>query len=111
MKNYFKTFLIAFIAIIATVAVCYAAEYKYSDLTWITKDRQGREIVNVHAATREITQATDINVMDGYPDGTFRPDEPIKRSEFIRCLLGLLLIELLILEVLIQSIIHGMALM
>ena len=89
MKNYLKTFLIAFIAIIATVAVCYAAEYKYSDLTWITKDRQGREIVNVHAAAREITQATDINVMDGYPDGTFRPDEPIKRCEFIKMLIGL----------------------
>lgn len=89
MKNYFRIFFAGLLVMVATVAVCYATEYKYSDLTWITKDRDGKDVVNVHVATREITQATDINVMDGYPDGTFRPDDPVKRCEFIKMLIGL----------------------
>lgn len=89
MKKCLKIILISLIVVMSAVVVCYATEYKYPDLTWITKDRYGEEVVNVHFATREITQATDINVMEGYPDGTFRPDDNIKRCEFIKMLIGL----------------------
>lgn len=89
MKKCLKIILISLIVVMSAVAICYAAEYKYPDLTWITKDNYGKEIINVHFATREITQATDIKVMEGYPDGTFRPDDPIKRCEFIKMLIGL----------------------
>ncbi len=74
---------------IALFTMSYAAQYKYPDLTWITYGSNGRQIINVHFAAREITQATDIGVMVGYPDGTFKPNEPITRAEFIKMLIGL----------------------
>ena len=89
MKKCLRIALVSLIIVMTAVIVCYAADYKYPDLTWITKDKNVREVVNVHFATREITQATNIKVMEGYPDGTFRPDDPIKRSEFIKMLIGL----------------------
>lgn len=89
MKKCLRIALVSLIIVMTAVIVCYATDYKYPDLTWITKDKNGKEVVNVHFATREITQATNIKVMEGYPDGTFRPDDPIKRSEFIKMLIGL----------------------
>lgn len=89
MKKCLRIALVSLIVVMTAVVACYATDYKYPDLTWITKDKSGKEVVNVHFATREITQATNINVMEGYPDGTFRPDDPVKRSEFIKMLIGL----------------------
>ncbi len=94
MKKCFKGLLSGLLVGAAVLATCYAAsdtnkQYKYPDLTWKSKDSKGNVVVNVHFAAREITQATDINVMEGYPDGTFRPDDPVKRCEFIKMLIGL----------------------
>ncbi|MBQ9279596.1 MAG: S-layer homology domain-containing protein [Clostridia bacterium] len=84
----------AIIALIAALTICvfifgvvYAAQYKYPDLTWITIDRNGKEVVNVHYAAREITQASNIGMLDGYPDGTFKPNDSITRAEFIKTLI------------------------
>ena len=71
------------------IAVVYAVNYPYPDLTWITRDSMGRDVVNVHFAAREITQASNIGVLEGYPDGTFRPNESITRAEFIKTLITL----------------------
>ena len=45
--------------------------------------------IREHFAVREITQATNIKVISGYPDGTFRPNESISREEFIKMLMAL----------------------
>ena len=62
-------------------------EYKFPDIYKWEKQRNGKEILVEHYAVREITQATNIKVISGYPDGTFRPDEDISREEFIKMLL------------------------
>ncbi len=90
MKKNFVSILLIFTLLFSMCTVAYAEnEYKYPDLVWYTRDKHGREVLTVHYAAREITQATNIGVMDGYPDGTFRPNEPVKRSEFIKMLIGL----------------------
>lgn len=77
--------------IVGSGAFSYAEEYeyKYPDLTWIEYNKIGQPEPIVHPSAREIVQATNIGVMNGYPDGYFRPDEPITRSEFIKMLIGL----------------------
>ena len=76
----------------------YVRANKYPDLKWITYDRFGKEKVHYHYALREIIQATNIGVMEGYPkeegdpkdsSGKFKPDEPIIRCEFIKMLVSL----------------------
>ena len=82
--------LLATLTIFASMAiVSFGAEYKYPDLTWTTRLSNGTIKLNVHSAAREITQATNIGIMEGYEDGTFKPNDPIKRSEFIKTLIGL----------------------
>ena len=90
-----KKIIVALVAtltlVVGAYGVSYAEEYKYKypDLTWVTYDKIGRPVTIVHNAAREIVQATNIGVMNGYPDGYFRPDEPITRCEFIKMLVGL----------------------
>lgn len=64
-------------------------EYKFPDIYKWEKQRNGKDILVEHYAVREITQATNIKVISGYPDGTFRPDEDISREEFIKMLMVL----------------------
>lgn len=42
-----------------------------------------------HEAKREILIAARIGFIEGYEDGTFKPDNPITRAEFIKMLMGL----------------------
>ncbi len=63
--------------------------YGYPDLGWIVITNAGKEKIVIHSAAREIKQATKIGIMDGYPDGNFKPNEPITRGEFIKMLIGL----------------------
>ena len=37
-----------------------------------------------YVARQAITKATQLNVMSGYPDGTFKPNEKMTRAEFMR---------------------------
>lgn len=90
MKRYIIALVVVLAVVMSAFLVSYAAEYKYPDLTWTTIDRlTGKTIYHTHPAAKEITQATDIKIMEGYPDGNFRPNDPIKRSEFIKILIGL----------------------
>ncbi|MBQ8298590.1 MAG: S-layer homology domain-containing protein [Clostridia bacterium] len=90
-----KKIIVALVATLALVIGAYSMshaeeyKYKYPDLEWTEYDKIGRPINVVHPAAREIVQATNIGVMNGYPDGYFRPDEPIIRCEFIKMLIGL----------------------
>ncbi len=68
---------------------CFAKEYKFPDIWWTEKDRYGKEYIVEHFAVREITQATNIGVIEGYEDGTFRPNNSISREEFIKMLMVL----------------------
>ena len=69
--------------------ICVAKEYKFPDLKWTERTSSGKEYIVEHYAVREITQATNIEVINGYPDGTFRPNESISREEFIKMLMVL----------------------
>jgi len=86
--------LLIILSIIITISisffqVCFAEEYKFSDLQWSVKDRYGQVKTYEHFAVREIMQATNINVISGYPDGTFKPNNSISREEFIKMLMVL----------------------
>lgn len=88
MRRKMFALLAVFIVLASMFYVIYAAEYKYPDLTWTERGNNGRLITYVHFAAREITQATDIGVLEGYPeDGSFRPNNPITRAEFIKSLI------------------------
>lgn len=90
-----KKIIVALVAtltlVVGACGVSHAEEYKYKypDLTWITYNQIGKPVENVHFAAREIVQATNIGIMNGYPDGYFKPDEPITRCEFIKMLICL----------------------
>ena len=48
-------------------------------------DRETKQLLyKYHIATNEILKATAIGLIDGYSDGTFRPDETITKAEFIK---------------------------
>lgn len=99
MKKQIVTFCIAIIITTMFFQTCFASgnyvvpkysrEYKFPDIYKYEIQRNGETILVEHYATREITQATNINVISGYPDGTFRPDEEISREEFIKMLMVL----------------------
>lgn len=99
MKKRITFVVIATIMLISALSIVFAAEYKYEDeytrgnrypdLTWTTYDLTGKPKQHYHYALREIIQATNIGVMEGYPDGMFKPDEPIIRCEFIKMLVTL----------------------
>lgn len=74
---------------LSMLAIAYAADYKYPDLTWIEQNSRGENVVVAHYAAREITQATNIGMLDGYPDGTFKPNDSITRAEFTKSLIAL----------------------
>ncbi len=77
------------VMLIGLFSIVYAKTYDYPDLTWYERTRTGQEVLVVHSAAREITQATRIKIMDGYPDGTFKPNDTITRGEFIKILMSL----------------------
>lgn len=99
MKKRITFVAIVSIMVISALSMVFAAEYtetdeytrgnKYPDLTWTTYDLTGKPKQHYHFALREIIQATNIGVMQGYPDGMFKPDEPIIRCEFIKMLVSL----------------------
>lgn len=89
MKKQILVLSIIFTMLITFFQICFAKEYKFPDLYWTEKDRIGREYIVEHFAVREITQATNIKVISGYPDGTFKPNDSISREEFIKMLMVL----------------------
>lgn len=102
MKKIIITLIFAIIAVITISCITFAnsKEFKYPDLSYTTIDRYGKEVIMVHPNVREIEKATAIGIMEGYPPteedkkqnnykGKFKPDEPIKRSEFIKSLICL----------------------
>lgn len=62
----------------------------FSDLVTEVYDEKTRKTYEVHHdAEREILIAAKIGFIEGYVDGTFKPDNPITRAEFIKMLMGL----------------------
>lgn len=89
MKKQVVVLGLIFLMLMTFFQTCFAKEYKFPDIYWYEKDRQGRDILVEHFAVREITQATNIKVINGYEDGTFRPNNSISREEFIKMLMVL----------------------
>ena len=62
----------------------------FPDLVSIVKNPKSKKDEEVeHEAKRERLIAARIGFIVGYPDGKFRPDNPITRAEFIKMLMGL----------------------
>jgi len=49
-----------------------------------------QEIHDSHWAKAQIMDAVEKGYVSGFPDGTFRPDEPVSRAQFIRMLVDAL---------------------
>lgn len=83
-----------FAALINTsVAVPKDDSLVYPDLQSIAYDERGKPVVDretketlyyYHYSTNEVLKATAIGLIDGYDDGTFRPDASITKGEFIK---------------------------
>ena len=65
----------------------------FSDLQYEALDYRGKpkydkqtnqQYFKYHIAVNEIIKATSIGLINGYEDGTFRPEETITRAEFIK---------------------------
>lgn len=89
MKKIVLKVLLICTILIGILGCVYAVKYDYEDLTWITISANGKEVLNIHHAAREITQATRIGIMEGYPNGLFKPNDTISRGEFIKILMAL----------------------
>ena len=89
MKKRLVALGLTVVMLIGLFSIVYAKTYDYPDLTWEEKTKTGKVVLKVHPAAREITQATRIKIMDDYPDGTFKPDDTIRRGEFIKILMSL----------------------
>ncbi|MBQ9314548.1 MAG: S-layer homology domain-containing protein [Clostridia bacterium] len=62
----------------------------FPDLVKMVYNPQTRKEEEVaHEDRREILIAARIGFIEGYEDGSFRPDNPITRAEFIKMLMGL----------------------
>lgn len=62
----------------------------FSDLyTLVSNKTTGKNDKIAHEAKREILMAARVGFLEGYEDGTFKPDNPITRAEFIKMLMGL----------------------
>ena len=53
----------------------------------ILKDKNGKYIYADHWAASEIMMLTQIGLIDGFPDGTFRPDDTITKGEYIKMII------------------------
>ena len=63
----------------------------FSDLITKVYNERTREYDEVpHEAKREILMAARVGFLEGYEDGTFKPDDEITRAEFIKMLMCLL---------------------
>ena len=76
--------------------VLYAASYDvkkdvdFPDLTTEVYNKDTKKYDKIdHAYKRDILIAARIGFLEGYEDGTFKPDNPITRSEFIKMLMGI----------------------
>ena len=68
MKNKFTLFLMAALLIFSALPVEAQAATTFTD-------------VNNHWAKNEIKYLSDRNIIGGYPDGTFKPNQPITRAQ------------------------------
>lgn len=92
----FLILILIFIMIPITIAV--AIEYPYPDLKIQQFDQYGRPLIDSktkeyvykpHYALTEITKLTKLGMIHGYPDGTFKPEDTMTRSEYIKMVITL----------------------
>ena len=88
--------LMLFVILTSFISFCYASdtaapniELLFPDLKYEVKDKMGRVTFKYYYAIREVHQATRIGFIQGYDDGTFKPFDSIKRSEFVKMLIVL----------------------
>ena len=73
-KNKFSKRLMSYVLVFAMMATLFMPATSYAMGT--IDDIKG------HWAENEIKEMMEGEIIDGYPDGSFRPDNPIKRAEF-----------------------------
>ena len=60
----------------------------FSSFRWIEPTDIFHDLPAKHAQATAISYVKDQNIVEGYPDGTFRPDNPINRAEFTKIVVG-----------------------
>jgi len=73
-----------------TVAYEHVFNIEPSSTTWLFRD-----VSNHHWAYNYIKALSDAGMVNGYADGTFRPESPITRAEFVKVVLNSAGIEIL----------------
>ena len=73
MKRKIIAGMILFVMCISMCMTCFAASF--SDLS------------EEHWAYENITKLVDEGVINGYPDGTYRPESTVSRAEFLKLIM------------------------
>ena len=80
-------FGVIFVVVCAMFSVSFASKaYIFPDIVKEWNDSWGHHS-EAHPAARDITRAAKIGFIEGYPDGTFKPDNTISREEFVKMLM------------------------
>lgn len=76
--------------ILSLSIVTFAGTVDFPDLITEFYNKQTRKYDQIpHKYRSEILVAAGVGFLEGYEDGTFKPDNPITRSEFIKMLMGI----------------------
>ncbi|OME88558.1 MULTISPECIES: S-layer homology domain-containing protein [Paenibacillus] len=70
----------------ALIAVIASEKEKYEELAEETKHEVELTDIHGHWAKENIQQLMSMRAINGYSDGTFKPDYPITRAEFVSIL-------------------------
>ena len=73
MKKTILIVLAVSLSLVITTSSCFAAKSEFSD-------------INGHYAENTINKWADSGIISGYPDGTFKPDNPVTRAELAKIL-------------------------
>jgi hypothetical protein len=74
-------------------------EYRFSDLQTLAKSKDGKQLYVRNKipgyynnfAINEILKGSEIGIIEGYSDGTFRPNDSIAKGDFIKLAISLAL--------------------
>ena len=70
-----------------SIALIISAVMVLSSLTSLVTAATPPDIIG-HWAQYYIQPLVDSGIINGYPDGTFKPDNPITRAEFCKIVIG-----------------------
>jgi hypothetical protein len=88
--------IIALVLLLLMISSCtLAIDYPFSDLKIQQFDNKGKPLLDAqknfvyepHWALKEIDKLTKIKLIDGFPDGTFKPEDTITKGQYIKMII------------------------